>query len=588
MFNQHFFRRFSSASQYDIDIDFSNDEIYDIDFSQNVVMQYLDDIDINKAQGPDNISGVVLKKCSKALCQPLSLIFQLIYNTGLIPHQWKLANIVPVFKKGDNKDVSNYRRTSLTCLTAKAMERIVYEKILCRTENLIDSRQHGFLRNKSCSTNMISLTESHSVSLLSKVPTDIIYFDFAKAFDSVCHDLILKKLKNQFGIDGRLLKFLKNYLQNRKQKVVLDNHISDTVDVLSGVPQGSIIGPLLFVLFINDIYNNLDKGTNVALYADDIKMWRQIDSHRDCKILQKDITALNEWCIQNRMKFHPDKCKVLTVSNNETPLFIEVLPFTTIFYLIGQNIIDYTDSQKDLGIYINTKLDWTEHQTFILNKAHQMLGLTKRTCHFINDLRKRRSLYLTLVRSNFEHCSVVWRPCYSTDITKFESLQKKAVKWINKEEFSHYGDEKCLHKCKELDILPLDLHFKLNDLLFFHKVIHNTIPVSLPEYIKKYTGNSRLRSRYLDSLSYVYDSNVTQLHKNNKSSVFYRSLYFRVIHIWNSIPLNIKEVPSIIAFKIKAREFLWQQLQDSLRFNLLYNYKPRIISISFHTFSLLE
>ena len=111
---------------------------------------------------------------------------------------------------------------------------------------------------------------------------------------------------------------MKNYLQNRKQRVVLDNHISDTVDVLSGVPQGSIIGPLLFVLFINDIYKNLDKGTNVVLYADDTKMWRQIDSHRDCKILQKDITALNEWCIQNKMKFHPDKCKVLTVSNNET------------------------------------------------------------------------------------------------------------------------------------------------------------------------------------------------------------------------------------------------------------------------------
>ena len=359
---------------------------------------------------------------------------------------------------------------------------------------------------------------------------------------------------------------MKNYLQNRKQRVVLDNHISVTVDVLSGVPQGFIIGPLLFALFINNIYKNLDQGTNVALYADDTKMWRQIDSHRDCKILQ-DITALNEWCIQNEMKFHPDKCKVLTVSNNETPLFIPVLPFTTTFYLIRQDIIDYTDSQKDLGIYINTKLDWTEHQTFILNKAHQMLGLTKRTCHFINDLRKRRSLYLTLVRCNFEHCSVVWRPCYSTDITKFESLQKKAIKWINKEEFSYHGDEKYLHKCKELDILPLNLHFKLNDLLFFHKFIHNTIPVSLPEHIKKYTGNSRLRSRYLDSLSYIYDSNVTQLHKNNKSSVFYRSLYFRVIHIWNSLPLNIKEVPSLVAFKIKAREFLWQQLQDSLTFN---------------------
>ena len=215
---------------------------------------------------------------------------------------------------------------------------------------------------------------------------------------------------------------------------------------------------------------------------------------------------------------------------------------------------------------MNAKLDWSEHQAFILNKAHQMLGLTKCTCHFITDLRRRRSLYLTLVRSNFEHCSIIWRPCYDTDIAKFESLQKKAIKWINKEDFSHYGDEKYLLRCRELEILPLDLHFKLNDLLFFHKVINNIIPVSHPEYIKPYSGNSRLRSNHIDSLSYVYDSNFAQTHRSSKLSVFYRSFYFRVIHSWNSLPLNIKEIPSFVAFKIKAREFLWQQLQDSLVF----------------------
>ena len=310
----------------------------------------------------------------------------------------------------------------------------------------------------------------------------------------------MTKLKNQYGIDGRLLKFLKSYLQNRKQRVVLDNYTSDTIDVLSGVPQGSIIGPLLFVLFINDIYKSLNNSTNVAFYADDTKMWRQINCNKDCEILQKDINSLHEWCTQNKMKFHPEKCKVLTVSNNETPVFIDEFPFTTTFYTIGQDIIDYNDSQKDLGIHMNAKLDWSEHQAFILNKAHQMLGLTKRTCHFTTDLRRRRSLYLTLVRSNFEHCSFIWGPCYNTDIVKFESLQKKAIKWINKEDFSHYGDEKYLLKCRELDILPLDLHFKINDLLFFHKFINNIILVSHPEYIKPYSGNSRLRSNHLDSL----------------------------------------------------------------------------------------
>ena len=119
------------------------------------------------------------------------------------------------------------------------------------------------------------------------------------------------------------------------------------IDVLSGVPQGSIIGPLLFFLFINDIYKSLNSSTNVALYADDTKMWQQINSHRDCEILQKDINSLNEWCTQNKMKFHPEKCKVLNVSNNETPMFIDELTFTTTFYKIGQDIIDYTDSQKD-------------------------------------------------------------------------------------------------------------------------------------------------------------------------------------------------------------------------------------------------
>ena len=272
-FNTCFYSQFSRASKYDIDIDFNLDESFEIDFNMGKFKDILSNIDCNKAQGPDNIHGIVLKKCAEALAKPLSIMFKLVYNTGIIPTEWKLANVVPVFKKDDKENVRNYRPISLTYICGKVIERIMYDELYCRTINLIDNKQHGFLRNKSCMTNVNTLVESISTTLMENLPTDIIYFDFAKAFDTVDHDLILNKLKFQYHIDGRMLKFFnKNYLSNRSQRVVLDNCNSDIVSVLSGVPQCSILGPLLFVLFINDIYENIDEDSNINQYADDTKL----------------------------------------------------------------------------------------------------------------------------------------------------------------------------------------------------------------------------------------------------------------------------------------------------------------------------
>ena len=180
-------------------------------------------------------------------------MFNLIYNVGYIPSEWKLSNVVPIHKKDEKSSVENFLPISLTSLVMKVLKRIMHEKLLTRTETKVDPRQHDFLKNKSCNTILLSFTRSVSLSLHDKLGVDVIYFDFSKAFDTVSHDMILNKLETPYNIDGTLLKFFANYLQRRRQKVVLENTESECVDVLSGVPHGSILGPLLLLLFINDI-----------------------------------------------------------------------------------------------------------------------------------------------------------------------------------------------------------------------------------------------------------------------------------------------------------------------------------------------
>ena len=176
-----------------------------------------------------------------------------------------------------------------------------------------------------------------------------------------------------------------------------------------------------FVLFINDIYENIEPNTNIALYADDTKIWREIKSNNDCDILQKDIDTLYAWSKNNKMSFHPDKCKALSIYDFR-PDFVKILPFPKQHYMIDNTDIDFSECERDLGVLVNSNLRWEDHHIKILNKAHQMLGFKKRTCHFISDTRKRSSLYLSLVRSNFEHGSIILRPVTETAISEFEQL----------------------------------------------------------------------------------------------------------------------------------------------------------------------
>ena len=391
LFNNFFSDQFSSPSLYNIDINFENDPFSNLKIEEKSVFDLLRKLNTNKAAGPDGHQAKLLKYCASGLASPLSKLYTNFFKSGSIPKLWKLGNVVPVHKKGEKSSVDNYRPISLTCLSMKVFEYCIKDLLMKKCGHLLDNSQHGFLPNKSCTTQMIPFSSNLAFALNNSSRVDVVYFDFAKAFDSVNHDIILDKLKNQFSVDGLLLQFIKSYLQGREQRVVINGISSATLPVHSGVPQGSILGPLLFVIFINDMHSVISPGTDIALYADDTKIWREILFDQDQYILQKDIDSLYQWSVVNKMNFHPGKCKVLAVTNKR--LTYE-LPFYEYFYNLNGVILDYVDTEKDLGVIINGKLNWNTQCMALTRKANQRLGFVRRTCHFIMSSDQRRTLYL--------------------------------------------------------------------------------------------------------------------------------------------------------------------------------------------------
>ncbi len=560
LFNSFFYEQFSGQSNYDIPVEVDPYDNQTINFDCHRVFSILSKLNANKAMGPDNIHGKVLKSCARALSIPLSILFKKCYYSSSLPSDWKMAHVVPVHKKGSKSEVQNYRPISLTSLVVKVLERMVRDELMSRCNHMLDPRQHGFLPNKSCTTQLVEFCDSLSLSLNKNIRSDVIYFDFAKAFDSVNHDIILLKLKTIYNINGLLLAFISNYLSGRWQQAVINGSISDRLPVLSGVPQGSILGPSLFVLFINDMTRGVHVGTNIMLYADDTKIWREMVVEEDHNILQEDIDYLVDWAIQNKMRFHPSKCKVLSVSMFRPP-YIDSLPFIQYFYSLGSSLLDYTSSEKDLGILMNSTLNFNDQANSLYNKANQKLGMLKRTCHFVNDSNKRRALYLTLVRSLFEHCPMVWRPASKTTVEKLESLQKRAIKWIRKDEGVSYStDDLYFIHCKQLNILPIKYRFDFHNLKFFHSIVYNHTCVKLPEYLTLFSGSTRLRSTHLDHLCFVSSVQPRGTTASDSRRGLNNTFFYRTHLLWNRLPLSLRELEYPSIFKRKLVQYIWTEL----------------------------
>ena len=329
--------------------------------------------------GYDNVSAVFLIECADVLCYPLSSIFNLSIETGEYPSLLKHNNIVPVYKmKGDKSCVVSYRPISIQPVVSKIFERIVNDALRNHLKLLICDEQHGFLPMKSTTTNLLTYSDYITMAFDDSVQVHSVYTDFHKAFDSVSHNLLLHKMSAFFGFHGVELRWFSSYLTDRKQRVVLSGVESDWVSVSSGVPQGSILGPSLFIMFINDLPSSL-AHSKCVLYADDAKIFKRISSLSDCLDLQRDLASFSEWCCTWKLSLNLSKCFYMNFSLKRS--------LNVIFdYSLNGYILPCLSQTKDLGVTFSSNMSFSVHITNIVNKALRMLGFVRRTMRHVNDI----------------------------------------------------------------------------------------------------------------------------------------------------------------------------------------------------------
>jgi hypothetical protein len=317
LFNTYFASVFTQENKSNIPIPEVNntDELTEIMINPETVRKYLNKINISKAAGPDGIHSKILYEVREAIITPLCIIFNKTLSEGVLPQAWKHASVKPLYKKGNKSSPSNYRPVSLTCICCKIMERIIRDCIVefLESHNLISCNQHGFRSGRSCVTQLLEIVEIWSDLIDQGIPFDCIYLDFAKAFDKVPHIRLCHKIKAH-GIKGKILNWLTNFLENRTQSVTINNLSSNIKEVTSGIPQGSVLGPILFVLYINDISNGVDSF--IKVFADDTKIFRAVNMQTDNLLMQADLDRLLEWSNKWQLSFNIAKCKVIHFGPN--------------------------------------------------------------------------------------------------------------------------------------------------------------------------------------------------------------------------------------------------------------------------------
>ena len=330
----------------------------------------------------------------------LARLLEITMNNGTLPGDWKRATVVPIHKGGDRSLVTNYRPVSLTSVVCKQMEHAIasYLRQVWEANDWLYEGQHGFRPGYSCESQVITVCQDIADTLDNGDRMDAIIVDFSKAFDLAPHGRLLVKIANS-GVDARVVEWIKQFLTGRKQRFRVGGELSDEVRVTSGVPQGSVLGPLLFLAYVNDIGRNIE--SNIRLFADDCVIYRQIVTNEDMIKLQSDVDRLGEWAVENAMKINPSKSKAVcfTRARVKGPLK---------YSLLG-TLVPEANSCKYLGIILRSDLSWADHINYTVKKAWKALQFIMRILRKGNSNIKRLA-YTSLVRPILEYGVACWDP----------------------------------------------------------------------------------------------------------------------------------------------------------------------------------
>lgn len=374
----------------------------------------------HSANGPDDIPNLVLKRCASSISPFLVILFNKSLHHAILPKDWKLANITPIHKEGDKGNVHNYRPLSLTSVCCKTLEHIIYSGLMkhLQDNDFFTATQHGFRSGLSCTTQLTEFTHDITLGINNSTQIDAVFLDLKKAFDVVSHNLLLFKLSS-LGIPERLLSWIKDYLHMREQRVVVNGASSSPVEVLSGVPQGSVLGPLLFLIFINDM--PADLKSTVRLYADDCVIYLPVTCINDAKILQADLDAVTSWCDKWKMSLNIKKCYHVKFTNKINKLVTA--------YRINETALQMCDEVRYLGVTFSSTMNWSAHVDAVVAKASRMLYFFQRNFkHAPTGLKE--TLYVTNIRPVLEYACQSWDPFTNKNIDKLERVQKRASRFV--------------------------------------------------------------------------------------------------------------------------------------------------------------